>query len=93
VRAPEASAPLGASFAIRRDDGNDVKGDLDLRSMRISRGKAKDTIAFATFDPVSNTAIDPENGNFAVLIDTDNDRDYDFGQYVFSPLVASGGSW
>lgn len=83
VRAPEASAPLGASFAIRRDDGNDVKGDLDLRSMRISRGKAKDTIAFATFDPVSNTAIDPENGNFAVLIDTDNDRDYDFGQYVF----------
>ena len=82
-RSPEAAAPTRTAFGISRDDGNDVKGDLDLASMKISRGKAKDTIAFSTHDPVSNTAIDPENGNFAVLIDTNDDRKYDFGQYVF----------
>ena len=81
-RTVEATAPIGAAFAISRNDANDVKGDLDLRSMKVSRGKAKDTIAFSTYDAVSNAAIDGD-GNFAVLIDTNNDRRYDFGQYVF----------
>ncbi len=75
----EAAVPIGAAFAISRGDANDVKGDLDLRAMKISRGKAKDTIAFSTYDAVSNAAIDGD-GNFAVLIDTNNDRRYDFGQ-------------
>jgi len=70
-------------FAISRNDGNDVKGDLDLSSMKISRGKSKDTISFSTYDAVWNAAIDHGNGNFAVLIDTNDDRTYDFGQYVF----------
>ncbi|HEX7247383.1 MAG TPA: hypothetical protein VF351_04710 [Actinomycetota bacterium] len=81
-RSPEAVA-VTARFAISRDDGNDVKGDLDLASMKISRGKSKDTLAFSTHDPVSNASIDPDNGNFVALIDTNQDDRFDFGQYVF----------
>ena len=81
--APPAQAPTGRAFSISRNDGNDVPGPLDLASMRISRGKSNDTVAFAAHGAVSNTAIDPSNGNFAILIDINDDRDYDYGQYVF----------
>ena len=79
----EATAPVSARFAIARTDGNDVKGALDLRSMRIERGRVKDTVTFSTHDAVSTTAIDPENGNFVILIDRNDDRRYEYGQYVF----------
>lgn len=78
-----AAAPVATRFSIARTDGNDVKGALDLRSMRIERGRVKDTLTFSTHDAVSTTAIDPENGNFAVLIDKNDDRTYEYGQYVF----------
>jgi hypothetical protein len=81
--AVEASPPVGVSFAISRNDGNDVKGALDLRSMRIARGRTKDAISFSTHDAVSNAAIEVSTANFAVLIDTNDDRDFEFGQYVF----------
>jgi hypothetical protein len=78
-----ARAVAGDGFAISRKDGNDVKGPLDLASMKITRGKGNDTIVFSNHGAVSNTAIDPDNGNFAILVDTNDDRNYDFGQYVF----------
>jgi hypothetical protein len=78
-----ARAVEGDGFAISRKDGSDVKGPLDLASMKITRGKGNDTIVFSNHGGVSNTAIDPDNGNFAILIDTNDDRNYDFGQYVF----------
>jgi hypothetical protein len=78
-----AAAPVTAGFSIARTDGNDVRGALDLRSMRIERGRVKDTLTFSTHDAVSTTAIDPDNGNFAVLIDRNDDRTYEYGQYVF----------
>lgn len=81
-RSHEAVAVAGR-FAIGRDDGNDVKGDLDLASLRISRGGSKDTLAFSTYDPVSNASIDPDNGNFAIAFDINQDDRFDFGQYVF----------
>ena len=73
----------GPGFSISRDDGNDTQGALDLRSMKITRGGTKDTIVFTNDTAVSNTDIDPDNGNFAVLIDTNDDRTFDFGQYVY----------
>jgi hypothetical protein len=51
--------------------------------MKITRGGAKDTIVFTNDTAVSNTDIDPDNGNFAVLIDRNDDRTFDFGQYVY----------
>jgi hypothetical protein len=78
-----AAAPVTAGFSIARTDGNDVRGALDLRSMRIERGRVKDTLTFSTHDAVSTMAIDPDNGNFAVLIDRNDDRTYEYGQYVF----------
>ena len=60
-----------------------MPGPLDLASMKISRGKSNDTVAFSAHGAVSNTAIDPSNGNFVILIDVNDDRDYDYGQYVF----------
>lgn len=78
-----AAAPVATRFSIARTDGNDVKGALDLRSMRIERGRVKDTLTFSTHDAVSTESIDPENGNFAVLIDKNDDRTYEYGQYVF----------
>jgi hypothetical protein len=80
---PVAARPAVTRFAVSRNDGNDVKGDLDLRSTKISRGKTKDSILFTAFGPVSNADIDPDNGNWAVLIDTNNDKDFDYAQYVF----------
>jgi hypothetical protein len=81
--APPAQGPTERAFSISRNDGNDVPGPLDLASMRISRGKSNDTVAFSAHGAVSNSAIDPSNGNFAILIDVNDDRDYDYGQYVF----------
>ncbi|HVD69576.1 MAG TPA: hypothetical protein VNG34_01830, partial [Actinomycetota bacterium] len=81
--APPAQAPAERAFSISRKDGNDVPGPLDLASMKISRGKTKDTVAFSARESVSNTALDPSNGNFAILIDVNDDREYDYGQYVF----------
>ncbi|HEY8019102.1 MAG TPA: hypothetical protein VIG53_06345 [Actinomycetota bacterium] len=73
----------GPGSSISRDDGDDTQGALDLRSMKITRGGAKDTIVFTNDTAVSNTDIDPDNGNFAVLIDRNDDRTFDFGQYVY----------
>lgn len=84
TRAATIGRPVGGpKFSLSRSDGNDVHGPLDLRSMRIARGKHQDTIWFTTFGPVGNSAIDPHNGNFAVLIDTNDDRKFDYGLYVF----------
>jgi hypothetical protein len=81
---PAPAAPAaGPGFSISRDDGNDTKGALDLRSMKITRGGSKDTIVLTNDTPVSNADIDPDNGNFTVLIDTDDDRTFDFGQYLY----------
>jgi hypothetical protein len=82
-RAAPAAPVAGPGFSISRDDGNDTKGALDLRSMKITRGSTKDTIVFTNDTAVSNTDIDPANGNFAVLIDTNDNRKFDFGQYVY----------
>ena len=81
--APPAQAPTDRSFSISRKDGNDTRGPLDLSSMKLTRGKKQDTISFTTLGPVSNAAIDPHNGNFAILIDNNDNRKYDFAQYVF----------
>ena len=40
---PGGEAPAERLFSITRKDGNDVKGPLDLASMKISRGKNQDT--------------------------------------------------
>ena len=81
---PAPAAPVaGPGFSISRDDGNDTRGALDLRSMKITRGGTKDTIVFTNDTAVSNADIDPDNGNFAVLIDTNDNEKFDFGQYVY----------
>jgi hypothetical protein len=80
--APVAVA-AGPGFSISRDDGDDTQGALDLRSMKITRGGTKDTVVFTNDTAVSNADIDPDNGNFAVLIDRNDDRTFDFGQYVY----------
>ena len=81
--APPAQAPTERSFSISRKDGNDTRGPLDLSSMKLTRGKKQDTISFTTLGRVPNAAIDPKNGNFAVLIDNNDNRKFDFAQYVF----------
>jgi hypothetical protein len=83
ARQTPAVRAVTARFAIARTDGNDVSGSLDLAAMRIARGKSKDTLTFSTHDAVSNAAIDPDDGNFAVLIDINEDDRFDFGQYLF----------
>ncbi len=81
--APAATAP-GPGFSISRGDGNDTAGPLDLRSMKISRGRTKDTISLTAVRPVLNADIDPNDaGNFAVLIDVNDNRKFDYGQYVY----------
>jgi hypothetical protein len=81
--APVARAVAGDGFAISREDGNDTKGPLDLGSMTITRGEKNDTLQFSARSSVSNKAINPKNGNFAILIDRNDNGKYDFGQYVF----------
>jgi len=83
VGAVPATPAAEPGFSIGRDDGNDTKGALDLRSMKITRGGTKDTVVFTNDTAVANADIDPDNGNFAVLIDTNDDRTFDFGQYVY----------
>jgi hypothetical protein len=82
VRAEAATSP---SFSISRSDGNDANGPLDLASMKISRGKTQDTVTFSTIGPVTNSDLDPNhgNGNFVILIDTNDDQEYEYGQYLF----------
>jgi len=82
---PAPAAPVaGPGFSISRDDGNDTKGPLDLSSMKITRGGSKDTIVFTNDTPVTNAQIDPtQGGNFAILFDTNDNRKYDYGQYVY----------
>ncbi|MEO8477249.1 MAG: hypothetical protein ABI572_09385 [Actinomycetota bacterium] len=82
---PAAPAPgPGPGFSISHGDGNDTGGPLDLRSMKISRGRTKDTISLTAIRPVSNADIDPnDGGNFAVLIDVNDNRKFDYGQYVY----------
>jgi hypothetical protein len=82
-RPPPAAPVAGPGFSISRGDGNDTKGALDLTSMKITRGGTKDTIVLTNDTAVSNTDIDPDNGNFTVLIDTNDDQTFDFGQYVY----------
>ena len=83
TRAVPAAPAAGHGFSIGRDDGNDTNGALDLRSTKITRGGSKDTVVFTNDTAVANTDIDPDNGNFAVLIDTNDDRTFDYGQYVY----------
>lgn len=81
--APRAQAPTPRAFSLSRQDGNDTRGPLDLSSMKLTRGKKQDTISFTTIESVPNAAIDPNNGNFAILIDNNDNRKFDFAQYVF----------
>jgi hypothetical protein len=79
-----SAAPVaGPGFSISRGDGNDTKGALDLTSMKITRGSTTDTVVLTNDTAVSNTDIDPDNGNFTVLVDTNDDRTFDFGQYLY----------
>ncbi|MGZ8624028.1 MAG: hypothetical protein ACXWYQ_07690 [Actinomycetota bacterium] len=81
---PAPGAPAaGPGFSISRGDGNDTKGALDLRSMKITRGATTDTVVLTNDTAVSNTDIDPDNGNFTVLVDTNDDQTFDFGQYLY----------
>jgi hypothetical protein len=81
---PAPAAPAaGPGFSISRKDGNDTKGPLDLVAMKITRGGSKDTIVFTNDTPVTNAQIDPNDGNFAILFDTNDNRKYDYGQYVY----------
>ena len=51
--------------------------------MKITRGSTTDTVVLTNDTAVSNTDIDPDNGNFTVLVDTNDDRTFDFGQYLY----------
>ena len=81
--APEAKAATERAFSITRKDGNDVRGPLDLASMKISRGKTKDTVAFTGRGPISNGDLDINDGNLLILIDTNDAPPFEYGQYVF----------
>jgi hypothetical protein len=81
--APVAKAPAERLFSITRKDGNDVPGPLDLASMKISRGKSNDTVMIVARADVPNADIDINDGNLAILFDTNNDRRYEYGQYIF----------
>jgi hypothetical protein len=81
--APEAKAATERAFSISRKDGNDVRGPLDLASMKISRGKTKDTVAFMGRGPISNGDLDINDGNLLILIDTNDAPPFEYGQYVF----------
>lgn len=85
--ATPAPALRARGFTISNKDGNDTNGPLDLASMRAERGGAQDEIRFVTQQNVTNAHIDPEDGNFAVLIDTNDNERYDYAQYI---LYASG---
>ncbi len=82
-RAAPAGIPTTARFSYLRKDGNDVRGPLDLGYVRVARGTTKDLLTWGTRGRVSNTQLNPKNGNFAVGIDTNDDRRYDFFQYAF----------
>ena len=77
--------PPSASFSIIRKDGNDVRGPLDLASMKISRGKTQGHRWLSRRSGrVSNAAIDLNNGQ---LRDPDRHQrrppPFEYGQYVF----------
>jgi hypothetical protein len=82
--APTLHHIAARAFEISKRDGNDTKGVLDLRSMRITRGDGFDLVRIETIGRFSDAQIDVERGNFAVLIDIDDDRTYDYGLYVFT---------
>ncbi|MGZ4149566.1 MAG: hypothetical protein ACXVQJ_05975, partial [Actinomycetota bacterium] len=69
--------PGTRSFHITRNDGNDVKGPLDLKTLTITRGRSQDVMTFKTQTKVSNAQLDPSNGNFAILIDVNDNQKYD----------------
>ena len=80
---PRRRQPTERAFSISRKDGNDVRGPLDLASMKISRGKTKDTVAFTGRGPISNGDLDINDGNLLILIDTNDAPPFEYGQYVF----------
>lgn len=82
-RAVVAAAPVPARFAFSRRDGNDTKGALDLRSLKLTRGKRKDSLVWSTIGRVANAQLNPKDGNFAVGFDTNDDKRYDYFQYLF----------
>lgn len=81
VAAPHVA--IGKAFSYTRKDPNDTKGPLDLASIRLVRGKRNDLLQWSTIDPVSNAAIDPDNGNFAIAFDVNDNQKYDYLQYVY----------
>ncbi len=75
--------PSTHRFSYLRRDGNDAKGPLDLAYAQVTRGGSKDLLTWGSRHLVSNKQLDPQNGNFAVAIDTDNNGHFDFYQYAF----------
>lgn len=70
---------------IIRQDGNDTRGPLDLRSLRVSHiGRWTDRIQFATFGRVRNTQIDGDRGEFEIGIDLKGDTGYEYILHVRS---------
>ncbi|MGE5225930.1 MAG: hypothetical protein ACM3OO_03545 [Planctomycetaceae bacterium] len=60
-----------------------MKGPLDLKTLTITRGRSQDVLTFKTQTKVTNAQLDPSNGNFAILIDVNDNQKFDYGSYVF----------
>jgi hypothetical protein len=78
-----AQAPAADAIGIYRTDGNDVKGPLDLASVRLTEISGGDRFTVRTLTAFTATQLNGNNGWVEVDIDVNADKDFEYWVAVF----------
>jgi hypothetical protein len=73
----------GSANVIKRSDGNDTKGPLDLSGAKVSHVAGGSVFQINTLAPFTNAQANGKNGLFEVGIDSNADRDPNYFIDVF----------
>ncbi|MEX0984897.1 MAG: hypothetical protein WD096_07580 [Actinomycetota bacterium] len=80
---PSLAPTVNAAITVSRNDGNDARGPLDLRSVVARHQRGTTRFVIHTHEPFSNAQVDGEIGFFEIDIDTNADRRADYLVGVF----------
>ncbi len=80
---PSLAPTVNATTTVSRNDGNDARGPLDLRSVQARHQGETTRFVIGTHEPFSNAQVDGEIGFFEIDIDTNADRRADYLVGVF----------
>jgi hypothetical protein len=79
----DREVPPGSANVIKRSDGNDTKGPLDLAGAKVSHVPRGSVFQISTLAPFTNGEANGKNGLFEVGIDSNADRSPNYFIDVF----------